>query len=72
MREDRRRRQEHRERLRRQYERSRSRRRHEPPEDPPEWEPKPWWRYSLEVLMENPLGLVLVVLAIALLLYWFF
>lgn len=70
--EDRRRRRIHRERLRRQYERSRNRRRHEPPEEPDDLEPKPWWRYSLEILLENPLTLVFLAVAVALLLYWLF
>ena len=57
-------------RLRSAYEDSRRPRfRHEPPPDPEEWEPQPWWKHSLQVLLETPAGLMLLILLIALVLW---
>ena len=63
-----------RERLRHRFDQSRrpSKYRHQPPEDPEDFEEKPWWRYSLEIAMDNPLILLFLGVAIVALWYWLF
>ena len=60
-----------RERLREDFQRSRQPR-HEPPNDPEEWTPQPWWKHSWQMLWDNPLGLLAVAIAVAIVLYILF
>jgi hypothetical protein len=54
-------------RLRASFDESRTPR-HHPPRSPDG--PRPWWKPSLDFLFESPLGLLLLILAIAALLYF--
>ncbi len=59
-----------RQRLRSSFEESRrSRFRHEPPPNLDDPEPRPWWKIDADSIFENPLGLFLLILFIAVLLY---
>ena len=66
-----RRRNRRRQRLNESFEKSR-RRRHEPPPDPDGWKPEPTWKHVWQTLWDNPLGLLVVAIMIAIVLYILF
>ena len=65
-----RRRERRRKRLRAQFDRSR--RRHEPPPDPDHWEPPSTLRHIWQTLWDNPMGLLVLAIMVAILLYILF
>ncbi len=66
-----RRQKERRQRLHSEFEKSR-RRRHEPPPDPDQWKPPSTLKHIWQTLWDNPLGLMVVAILIAIVLYILF